>query len=85
MNENDGSKVHIYERLLRDGSYAYAIFNLNRKGEHVRMTFEGESLLRDVRAKEDMGVFGEILMPIPAHTVKIVKSEKKRRGIECIY
>jgi hypothetical protein len=46
---------------------------------------EGNSLLRDVWAKEDMGVYGEILMPIPAHTVKIIKSEKKRRGIECIY
>lgn len=85
MNENDGSKVHIYEKLLKDGSYAYAIFNLNQKGEHVRMTFEGESLLRDVWAKEDMGTYGEILMPIPAHTVKIIKSQKKRRGIECIY
>jgi len=85
MNEKDGSMVHIYEKLLHDGSYAYAIFNLNQKGEHVRMTFEGDSLLRDVWAKEDMGVYGEILMPIPAHTVKIIKSGKKRRGIECIY
>ena len=85
MNEKDGSMVHIYEKLLSDGSYAYAIFNLKMKGEYIRMTFEGESLLRDVWAKEDMGVYGEVFMPIAPHTVKIIKSQKKRKGIECIY
>jgi hypothetical protein len=76
--------VHAYEKLLRDGSYAYAIFNLSKKDERVRMTFEGNSLLRNVWKKSDIGVFGEIALPIPSHTVKIIKSEKKRRGIDCV-
>ena len=84
MNERDGSMVHVYEKLLRDGSYAYAIFNLGKKNERVRMTFEGNCLLRNVWEKSDIGVFGEIAMQIPSHTVKIIKSEKKRRGIDCI-
>ena len=84
MNERDGSMVHVYEKLLSDGSYAYAIFNLGKKNERVKMTFEGNSLLRNVWEKSDIGVFGEIAMQIPSHTVKIIKSEKKRRGIDCI-
>ena len=85
MNEKNGSMVHIYEKLLSDGSYAYAIFNLGVKGEFIRMTFEGETLLRDAWAKEDMGIYGELEMPIAPHSVRIIKSQKKRKGIECIY
>lgn len=84
LYEEDGSMVHVYEKTLKDKSYAYAIFNLSQNEKHVKMTFDGESLLRDIWAKTDMGRYEEILIPTHAHTVRIIKADKKYNVIECI-
>ena len=72
----------IYEKLLEDGSYAYAFFNMGETSENVNTVFSEESNLRDVWAKEDLGVLDTLNFIMPKHTVRIIKSEKKATKFE---
>lgn len=84
MNDNDGSMLHIYEKPLKDGSFAYAIFNLSQKDENVKMSFEDESKLRDLWAKEDLEATRELQISLKGHTVRIIKAQKKLNLAECL-
>ena len=71
------SKMHVFEKLLEDGTYAYAFFNMGETEETVSASFTEDSALRDLWAKEDLGTFSTISITMPRHTVRIVKSAKK--------
>lgn len=69
--------LDIYEKLLADGSYAYAFFNMGETSENVNTIFSEKSNLRDVWAKENLGALDTLTFTMPKHTVRIIKSEKK--------
>lgn len=78
MRQDEGqSMLHVYEKLLEDGSYAYAFFNLGENEESVTADFCEPSRLRDLWAKEDIGIQDTLSLTLSKHTVRIVKSEKK--------
>ena len=80
--KKDDAILDIYEKLLEDGSYAYAFFNMGETSENVNTVFSEESNLRDVWAKEDLGVLDTLNFIMPKHTVRIIKSEKKATKFE---
>jgi hypothetical protein len=69
--------LDIYEKLLADGSYAYAFFNMGETSKNVNTIFSEKSNLRDVWAKENLGALDTLTFTMPKHTVRIIKSEKK--------
>jgi len=75
------SMLHIYEKELQDGTYAYAFFNFGEKEESCTSLLDKTSTLRDLWAKENLGTAKEFPLTLPKHTVRIVKSEKKIRKI----
>ena len=75
----DDAKMHVYEKLLEDGTYAYALFNMGETEETVSASFTEDSALRDLWAKEDLGTVSHIDITLPRHTVRIVKSAKKAK------
>lgn len=75
--KKDGAILDIYEKLLEDGSYAYAFFNIGETSENVNTVFSEKSNLRDVWAKENLGSLDSLTFTMPKHTVRIIKSEKK--------
>ncbi len=78
LRKDEGeAALHIYEKLLEDGSYAYAFFNMGETEETVCASFEGSGAIRDLWAKEDLGFLDAFTLTLPKHTVRIVKCEKK--------
>lgn len=81
LEEKDGGRIHVYEKLLEDGSYAYAVFNMGTKESDVVFMFEDTGVIRDVWAKEDIATadaFAHYAMP---HTVRIIKTAHKATHI----
>ena len=73
-DHKDG-RLHIWERLLEDGTYAYAIFNFTYGEEHkIGVSTKGE--IRDIWANENIGV-DTLEFVSYAHTAKILKTETK--------
>jgi alpha-galactosidase len=75
--KKDDAILDVFEKLLEDGSYAYAFFNMGETSENVNTVFSEESNLRDVWAKENLGSLDSLTFTMPKHTVRIIKSEKK--------
>ena len=75
--EQDDSILHVFEKQLEDGSYAYAFFNFGETKQKVLAQFEAKSALRDVWAKEDLEDTQYLNLNMMPHTVRILKSSKK--------
>ena len=74
--------LDVYEKLLEDGSYAYAFFNMGETSENITATFSEKTNPRDVWAKEDFGALDTLTLAMPKHTARIIKSEKKAISFE---
>lgn len=76
----NGSKLHIYEKELSDGSFAYALFNLGENDEQTGVSFDTKASIRDVWAKEDIASCEFFALDMPKHTVRILKCDKKAQA-----
>ena len=54
--EKDRKIVHVYKKLLSDGNYALAVFNLGEESALTEIFLEEDCMVRDVWLKEDMGI-----------------------------
>ena len=85
LSKSEGdSMLHVYERLLEDGRYAYAFFNLGETEEEAHTHFSVAGAARDLWAKEDLGMLSDLLLTLPKHTVRIIKSESKAETVETL-
>ena len=73
-DHKDG-RLHIWERALEDGTYAYAIFNFTY-GEDKKIEITTAGNVRDLWAKEDIGA-NAVTLTSYAHTALILKAESK--------
>lgn len=73
----EGGCVDVFEKLLEDGSYAYAIFNLSEDEASIRGAFPDICIVRDVWAKENIAKGEGITLTLPPHTVRVIKCTKK--------
>ena len=74
----DGDRyLDIYEKMLEDGSYAYAIFNFGNVSESISATAFADCNIRDLWAKEDIAHGEKLTLDLFPHTVKILKSDKQ--------
>jgi len=69
--------VDVFEKLLEDGSYAYAIFNLAEEEVSVNGLFGGACTVRDVWAKENIKKGENITLTLSPHTVRVIKCTEK--------
>lgn len=83
-NDEGESMLHIYEKLLEDGSYAYAVFNMGEVCDKVQVRFDAPCLVRDLWAKEDIGESSELSVTLDRHTVLIIKCTKKATEISML-
>ncbi len=82
FRKNEGNAtLDVYEKLLEDGTYAYAFFNMGETEETVTAKFSEASTLRDLWAKEDINTCDSLSLAMPAHTVRIIKSKIKAERI----
>ncbi len=82
FRKNEGNAtLDVYEKLLEDGTYAYAFFNMGETEETVTAKFSEASTLRDLWAKEDIDTCDALSLTMPTHTVRIVKSKMKAERI----
>ena len=77
--QSDGTDgtLDIYEKLLEDGSYSYAYFNLTEDEIEIKSIFGGECEVRDVWAKEDIAKAAELTLSLFPHTVRVIKTTKR--------
>ena len=75
--ERGDAILHVWKRRLCDGSFAFAVFNLGKTTEEVKIMLDGESLVRDVWAKRDLGTMNVIKESVVSHTVRIYKATPK--------
>ena len=77
ITENQDSMIHIFKKVLSDGSEAYCVFNLGERTELVKVFLGEEREIRDVWAKRDLGTMSTIKLPeMPPHTVRVFKTKK---------
>ena len=74
--------LHVYEKLLEDGHYAYAFFNMGETEEKACTRFSATGSVRDLWAKEELGTLSDLSLTLPPHTVRIIKSEHKAETID---
>ena len=67
----------ILEKELEDKAFAYAFFNLGEISESLTICLDENSEVRDPWAKENIQHQGSLLLEIPPHTAKIIKSNTK--------
>ena len=67
----------ILEKELEDGAFAYAFFNLGKISENLTVSLDENGEVRDLWAKENIKHQGNLLLEIPSHTSKIIKSTTK--------
>ncbi len=77
IEEKDGYILHVFEKKLEDGKYAYAFFNLGEKAVHTQSFFEGEGAIRDVWEKRDIANANYIFFRMYPHTVRVLKSDTR--------
>lgn len=70
-DENNGGNLHVFEKEMSDGCYAYAFFNTGNTKNKFTAIFENETDIRDVWAKEDMEKTDRFVVETMPHTVKI--------------
>ena len=58
--EKGEKKLHVLKRKLADGSYALAVFNFGETTENPKIYLEEEAKVRDVWAKQDLGIMKTI-------------------------
>ena len=74
MMFEDGKKIiHVFKKILADGDYTIAVFNLGETIEDVKVYLEKNSAIRDVWAKKDMEAGENILVNMHPHTVRIFR------------
>ena len=75
--EKGQKKLHVLKRKLADGSYALAVFNFGETTENLKIYLEEEAKVRDVWAKQDLGIMKTIrIYEMTPHTVQIFKVSK---------
>lgn len=75
--EKGEKKLHVLKRKLADGSYALAVFNFGETTENPKIYLEEEAKVRDVWAKQDLGIMKTIrIYEMTPHTVQIFKVSK---------
>ena len=80
-HETDGSKIHVFEKPLEGGDYAYAIFNVGERDARIELDFGGECSLRDPWAKEDLAPSSILSHDSMKHTVYVVRASKKAESM----
>ena len=75
--EESDSILHVFEKGLEDGSFAYAFFNFGETRQTVLGRFADVAKLRDVWAKDDLADCRYLDMELMPHTVRIIKSNCK--------
>ena len=70
-------ELDVIEKVLSDGTYAYAIFNMSDANARVAIEFSDNCSVRDLWAKEDLNSCLKLQVEMPEHTVKIFKCGKK--------
>ena len=74
VTEEEGDKkIHIYKKLLSNGDYAIAVFNLGETKEEVNIALEEGASVRDVWAKEELGLMEHISVEMHPHTVRVFR------------
>ena len=71
--EKDRKIVHVYKKLLSDGNYALAVFNLGEEAALTEIFLEEDCMVRDVWLKEDMGIKKILAVKTQPHTVRVFK------------
>lgn len=78
MRANDEEKtVDIFEKRLEDGAYAYAIFNIGKTDEKIKISGGENSQIRDLWAKENISENGKATVTSYSHTALVLKSTTK--------
>ncbi|MBR3966865.1 MAG: hypothetical protein IKJ91_07320 [Clostridia bacterium] len=70
-DETNGGILHVFEKTMSDGRYAYAFFNTGDTKNKFTAVFETETDIRDVWAKEDVSKTDRFVIENMPHTVKI--------------
>ena len=76
-----GSSLYIFEKKLEDGNIAYALFNMGDCEEAFTVKFEGQSDVRDVWSKENIGITNTLSFSMTGHTVRIIKGSSKLENV----
>ena len=66
--------LHVFEKELEDGNFAYAYFNLGETRQKVITRFAEVTSMRDVWAKEDLAEDQYLCLDMMPHTVRILKT-----------
>ena len=73
----DDGELHVFEKPMSDGSYAYAFFNTGNSMMMLEAELCEEVNIRDVWAKEEIKMNGKFICKTEPHTVKIYKLSSK--------
>lgn len=76
MLENGKKIIHVFRKVLSDGGYALAAFNMGETAENVNIYLDKTATVRDVWAKKDIGQMDTVNISMPPHTVRIFKVKK---------
>ena len=74
--EKGDTIIHGYKRLLSNGDFAIALFNLGETKEFVTTYLDEEMNIRDVWAKKDLEKANKISLAMEPHTVRIFRMSK---------
>ena len=75
--DGEGRVLHMFERQLEDGSYAYAIFNLGEIARRVDIKLATDTTVRDPWLKQDIAVGKSHTLSLDKHSVRVLKSGAK--------
>ena len=75
--EGPGNIIYVFEKMLEDGTFAYAYFNLGGLVRTVTSRAAESAQIRDLWAKEDLGQQDYLEIKLFPHTVRILKSNRK--------
>ncbi len=75
--EQDERKIHVFEKPLYNGDFAYAIFNIGESDAKISLDFGSESSIRDVWAKENLTSVSVWTHASVKHSVRVVRCSSK--------
>ena len=73
--KNENEYIHVYEKILEDGSYAYAFFNLGEKNCELKLNAQGSVL--DAWAKKELAEKTYNNLTLYSHATRIFKCKNK--------
>jgi len=76
IEDGDKKMLHVFRKKLSGGDYAFAVFNLGKTSENVKLWLDDYSSVRDVWAKKDMAPCDMIPLTMKPHTVRVFRISK---------